>query len=178
MPKIAYAAASSSIQHEAHKHAAKMRRSIVRPHGNYPHSEFQFGTVKTIHDFATDGVAPSVDIYPDGSEQMSETQAVITEVKYLASYVPAVGDVVLVYRGYGRNRASRIVLGKVNGAPSPYPTPLGGFDSAGRHATNLLAVWGAASGTPASDLGNDGDWCATLDGHLWFKSAGTWTEKL
>ena len=178
MTRPANAAASASIRHAAVKHAAQITRALTRPHGNYPHAEVVFATVAAVHGFALDGKPASVDVYPNGAQNLGTQQALVKGAGYLASYVPTVGDAVAAVQGYGRVRSSLLVLGKATGAASPYPVPLGGFDSVGRFATGLLSLWGTVSGTPNAKLGADGDWCMTGDGHLWWKNAGSWVQKV
>lgn len=160
---------STKLQHSATLTAGKLNKTLTRPHGNYQHSEFMFATVEAIHAFP-----PTVDIQPNGA---SSPGTIIKTVKYMPYYVPTLNDVVLVYRGYGRNRSSRIVLGKPNGAASPYPIPLGGIAASGAFVTGLLNLWGAI-GVPSNSLGANDDWCMSQNGHIYFKSGGTWSVKV
>ena len=64
---------------------------------------YQWGKVAATHV----GPPATVDAYLDGSSSLT------TGLRYLASYTPAVNDVVLVARMQGRARAARVVLGKL-----------------------------------------------------------------
>ena len=76
--------------------AHSLRRELL---GNdFANSPWQWGKVSATHT-----VPNTVDLYLDGSTTLT------TGVRYLASYAPAVNDIVLV----GRYGADRFVLGKL-----------------------------------------------------------------
>jgi hypothetical protein len=156
--------------HHTRLAAAKIRRSLDQPSGNYDHAEHQWGVVAAVHAFP-----PTVDLYLNGAQNVPTPGNVTPTVKYLPWYVPTVGDVVLVYRGRGRLRSSRVVLGKLAGSASPYPLPLGSIID-GRFTCGPNAWWGGP-GAPPDALGTDGDWYAsTTTAHIYQLQSGTWTE--
>ena len=76
--------------------AHSLRRELLG--SDFTNSPWQWGKVSATH------TAPNtVDLYLDGSATLT------TGVRYLASYAPAVNDIVLV----GRYGADRFVLGKL-----------------------------------------------------------------
>ena len=113
---------NSRVVHRMRLTQAKITKKQARPQGNYPHDEHQYGVVEHINAGAT----PTLDLYLDGAQNFGSTEYLTKGVKYLAFYFPTVGDVVLVQRGKGGLRSSRLVLGKAAGAASPYALPLGG----------------------------------------------------
>jgi hypothetical protein len=149
----------SSTRHQAYLMQTKVTQKNRRPNGNYTHGEHQWGVVAAIND----GPPPTVDVYLNGMQNDPTDEAVTPELNYLSSYVPAVGDVVLVQRGAFRNRSDRVVLGKLNGSPSPYPTLLGNIDPAsGRYVQGPNALWGG-SGAPSTEVGIVGDFYFRTD---------------
>jgi hypothetical protein len=139
----------------------KVAKKAARPRGNYTHSEHQWGVIDAIHA----GPPATVDVYLDGSQNTGDTSNLVTGVKYLASYTPTVGDSVVIYRGFNRNRTSRVVLGKLIQS---------GFFVSGPN--NL---WGGA-GAPPSDLGATGDFymrtnaTTTANERLYVRQPGGW----
>jgi hypothetical protein len=124
-----------------------------RPNGNYHHGEHQWGVVAAVNNTAT----PTVDVFLDGTQESPEGN-LTPGIPYLASYAPSVNDVVLVYRGMYRNRTNRVVLGKLDGSATPYPTKLGNIDpSTRRFVQGQATLWGG-TGEPAPDLGESGDY--------------------
>ena len=142
---------STRTAHQARVVQTKVAKKAARPRGNYTHSEHQWGVIDAIHA----GPPATVDVYLDGSQNTGDTSNLVTGVKYLASYTPTVGDSVVIYRGFNRNRTSRVVLGKLYGSASPYPLPLGSIQS-GFFVSGPNNLWGGA-GAPPSDLGATGD---------------------
>lgn len=75
----------------------------------YVFSNYQFCKVKATHPH-------SVDLIPTGLTGMSTytaTTHLLKKVRYLASYTPTVGDIVVVGRGgYGGQATALFVLGK------------------------------------------------------------------
>jgi hypothetical protein len=160
--------------------AAQMSRKAQRPHGNYQHSEHQWGVIAAVND----GPPPSVDVWLDGSQVTGDPVNITTGLSYLSSYSPMVDDVVLVYRGYGKNRSDRLVLGDVAGQATPYPLLLGSIDpSTRRYTQGPNALWGGV-GIPSNSLGIDGDWYFRTDTpnilgqELYYKYGGEWTPLL
>ena len=167
--KVANSAVDARTAHTARTIGAKINQVVRQPHGHYSHDTLMVGTVDAIHPSPN----PSVDIYPNGAQVLGET-ALIPMVQYFPPYVPTIGDVVVVItQPVGKSRSLRFVLGKIAGAASPYPTPLGGEDSSGRYVYDLLNMWAAAA-VPPSTLGANNDWCLSQNGHMYFKSAGAW----
>lgn len=162
----------SKLAHQTRLNAHKLTKTSRRPHGHYDHAPFEYATIAAIHTSP-----PTLDIYPMGSQTMGSDQFLIPSVLYLPSYVPTVGDTVLVARGSQRTRSSYFVIGKANGAASPYPTPLGGINAAGQYVNDLVNLWGSMA-VPSTALGTDGDWCLSAAGHLYFKSSGAWVQQL
>jgi hypothetical protein len=173
-------ASSTRTAHQGRLLQQKVTKKQNRPQGNYLHSEFQWGEIQGIDP----GPPPTVSVFIDASPTATPN------VKYLASYVPTVGDVVLIQRGKSRVRSSRVVLHKLNGSATPYPTPLGGlivppsdsteFDGVtppSMHVQQVNNLWGSVE-LPPGNLGAAGDWCMGQNGHLYFNNAGTWEEKL
>jgi len=167
------------IQHQARlmQHAAT--RKTDKPTGNYEHAEHQWGVIAAVNV----GPPASVDVYLNATAA-DPTATPSPGISYLPSYVPTVGDVVLIYRGSARNRSDRVVLGKMAGAASPYPLPLGNIDPASRRwVQGPGALWGG-EGIPSIALGNDGDFYFRTDTpvivgqQLYVKSNGEWTEIL
>ena len=84
--------------------------------------------------------------------------------------VPAEGDTVLVMRGEGQQRSSRVVVGKLAGSASPYPLPLGTINPTGQYVSGPNAHWGGAlepGDLPPDGLGIPGDlfWNTTVPAH-------------
>ena len=141
-------------QHMTRLFQSQVTSKQLKPSGNYHHGEHQWGVVAAINNDAT----PTVDLYLDGAQNVPTDANLTQGIAFLSSYVPTVGDVVLVRRGDGRNRTDRVVLGKLNGSASPYPLPLGNIDSTtGRFVQGPNALWGG-TGQPASHLGITGDY--------------------
>lgn len=170
------AAISPQSAHQARLHSQKMQRKASHPQGNYDHSEFQWGVVHAIHT----GPPPSVDLYLDGTQNTKDTGYLTLGVPYLPGYVPTVGDTVIVRRGTRMSSSDRIVIGKPNGSPSPYPLPLGGLNASSQFVQGPNAIWGGA-GVPASSLGASGDYYfrtdtpATAGQRLYVRESGGWT---
>ncbi len=166
---------SAREHHQATLAAAKLRRALAKPSGNYDHAEHQWGVIAGIH---TD--PPSVDLYLDGA-QNAGVNYLTPNVLYDASYTPAMGDVVLVRRGTAHSRSDRYVIGKPAGSTSPYPLPLGSINGAGAFISGPSALWGG-SGVPPTSLGSGGDYFfrtdtpGTAGQRLYVKTApSTWT---
>jgi hypothetical protein len=170
---------NARVAHQARLIQTKITRKQTRPHGNYSHSEHQWGVVHAVNQ----GGTQTVDLFLDGAQNTGNPANITPSVKHLASYVPTEGDVVLVYRGAGRSRSSRVVLGKLNGAASPYPLPLGSVDTQGRFTSGPNAQWGGP-GVPPVTLGITGDWYMRTDTPgismqmLYVKTASGWTPVL
>lgn len=62
---------------------------------------------------ATVTLLATLDLYLDGTQGLADTAYLVTGIKYLASYSPTVGDVVLVCRGTGHLKSDRVALGKL-----------------------------------------------------------------
>ena len=141
-------------QHMTRLFQSQVTSKQLKPSGNYHHGEHQWGVVAAINNDAT----PTVDLYLDGAQNVPTDANLTQGIAFLSSYVPTVGDVVLVRRGDGRNRTDRVVLGKLGGSASPYPVPLGNIDPpTGRFVQGPNALWGG-TGQPASHLGITGDY--------------------
>jgi len=170
------AAISPQSAHQARLHSQKVQRKASHPQGNYDHSEFQWGVVHAIHV----GPPPSVDLYLDGTQNTANTAYLTLGVAYLAGYVPTAGDTVIVRRGVRRSSSDRIVIGKPNGSPSPYPLPLGGLNASNQFIQGPNAIWGGP-GVPPSSLGASGDYYfrtdtpATAGQRLYVRESGGWT---
>lgn len=158
-------ASSTRTAHQARLLQQKVTKKQNRPQGNYTHDEFQWGQV--------DGIDPGPP--PTVSVKIDASTTATPNLKYLASYVPTVGDVVLIQRGKGRNRSSRMVLGKPVGSASPYPLPLGTITSEGMFVSGPNALWGGDE-APPEQLGNDGDWYLQGGGTSYYKYAGAWVS--
>jgi len=144
---------ASQTAHSARLIQTQMTRKARRPQGNYTHDTFQWGLVNAINA----GPPATVDLYLNGTHQTANPDLITPSVPYLASYVPTLGDVVLVQRGLFRNRTSRVIVGKLYGSPSPYPLPLGNIDpGSGRFISGPNAIWGGF-GAPNPNLGQLGD---------------------
>ena len=168
---------ASQTAHAARLVQAQMTKKGRRPQGNYTHDAFQWGVVQAIHPASSSGPA-CVDIYLNGTQNDTNNN-LTTNVAYVASYYPTVGDTVLVQRGMFRNRTSRVVIGKLYGTPSPYPLPLGNIDpDTNRYVTGPGALWGG-TGAPSSLLGSPGDYYFRTDAQtsgeqIYQNVAGTW----
>lgn len=148
----------ASNAHQARLIQSQMTSKVNRPNGNYHHGEHQWGVIDAVND----GPPPSVDVYLDGAQNNPENN-LTPQLAYLSSYAPTVGDVVLIYRGDGRNRTSRVVLGKLNGSATPYPVLLGSNDpDSGRYQMGPNALWGGQH-EPPPDLGLPGDYYFRTD---------------
>lgn len=55
----------------------------------------------------------TADIYLDGTQTLNNTDYLTVGLRWLVSYTPAVGDVVIVARGTGGLRSDRLILGTV-----------------------------------------------------------------
>lgn len=169
-------AVSPQMAHQARLLTQKTVRQQRNPQGNYDHSEFQWGYVNAINL----GPPPSLDLYLDGSQTTNDTAYLTKQVAYLASYVPTVGDAVLVRRGTRRSSSDRVVVGKLNGSTSPYPLALGGVNSSGQYVQGPNAVWGGV-GVPPSTLGMVGDYYYRTDTpsvanqRIYVYQSGGWT---
>lgn len=166
----------ASTRHQAHLMQAKVTQKINRPNGNYSHAPHQWGVVASINL----GPPPSVNLHLSGTNNVPSQTNLTLAVPYLSSYVPAIGDVVLLQRGVDRGRMSRVVLGKLVGSPSPYPVLLGSISpSTGQYITGPSALWGGV-GAPPNSIGNNGDYYfrsdqpLTLQETIYVKSAGEW----
>jgi hypothetical protein len=150
------------------KSVQKQRRNL----GNYVHDTIQWGVVKAINI----GPPATLDVDIAGTQNNQDDPAGVTQnVKWSHPYVPTIGDTVWLIRGTWRNRTSRFVGGKMYGSATPYPLPLGGVDSAGRHTAGPGALWGGSEPPPGT-LGSDGDWYhATTSATLYQKTSGVWT---
>lgn len=175
---------SSRVAHQTRLVTGKIATKLSNPHGNYQHSQIQWGVVNAINGFAAVGpqgqpIPNTVNVYPAGSQNTSDTANLLYGVKYMSWYVPTIGDTVVMLRGFGRNRSSKIIIGKLYGSASPYPLPLGGLLS-GRYVTGPNAIWGGA-GAPNALIGITGDYYfrtdtpSTSGQRLYVKESGGWT---
>ncbi len=168
-------ATSPQIAHEARLQTQQVTRQTRNAVGNYEAAEFQWGVVDSI----SAGPPPSVDLYLDGTQTLSNTAYLTKGVRYLAGYVPTVGDTVIVQRGLKRSASDRVVIGKLDGSTSPYPLPLGGVNSSSQFVQGPNAIWGGA-GVPPSTLGIQGDYYfrtdtpATADQRLYVYQSTGW----
>ena len=145
--------------HEARLHQTAMTQKVLKPNGNYHHGEHQWGVIENI----TVGPPSTVDVYLDGTQNAADPAQLTLGIPYLSSYVPTVGDVVLLYRGDQRNRTNRVVLGKLYGSASPYPLPLGQIEpKTQRFISGPNALWGGA-GSPMPGTGRNGDYYFRTD---------------
>jgi hypothetical protein len=165
---------TARMAHKMRLAQTKISKKQARPLGNYLHAEHEYGTVAAIHA----GPPPTVDLYLNGSQNMGSTTYLTTGVKYLAPYVPTVGDVVLIQRGSEKLRTSRMILGKPNGSASPTIVPFCAKNGSGQWTIGPNGLWGG-SGAPPASLGTNGDFYFRTDtGNILFKSAGAWTVKV
>ena len=124
---------------------------------------------------------PTLDVYPDGSQHTNNPAYLMPGLRWLASYVPTAGDVVLIRRGQGLSSSDRLVLGKVNGSPSPHALLLSTLNAAQKWTQGPNALWGGA-GAPTIPLATssqpgaqNGDWFFQTDAEaLWQLQGGTW----
>ena len=129
--------------------ARQLQRALIPPNGVGVSGPWQWGTVASIS-----ATTSTVGVYLD-----SNAGTAVAGIPYVDSYVPTVGDAVVVGRGMGPSKTSRIVLGRAN----PYH--------------NVSYVNGAApttgtyrAGTVLPDLTYPGiSWLCTSGG-----SPGTW----
>lgn len=171
-----------ALAHAIRLNQHKLARAQARPQGNYDHAPDQFGVIAAIHP----GPTPTYDVYPDGAQNTGNTNYLMLGLKILDGVTPpSVNDVVLIRRGVGRSSSDRIIVGRLNGTPSPSPVPLGGLDSEGRHVSQLLNHWGSVTDPPPSpsSMGAvEGDWCESTGGHLYFATGAapntTWVQKI
>lgn len=141
-PKIANQAVDAKTAHMARQHAGALTKAIRKPHGNYSHDTLHLGVVNQIHGPGIDGQPPSVDIYPNGAQQLSPS-SLMKAIPYLASYTPNPRDVVIVVtQPMGKSRSLRYVLGKVDGTPSPYQTLLGSCSPNLLYSVTANPTWG------------------------------------
>lgn len=91
---------------------------------------------------------PTVDVYLDGWQSppanlpVGVTKVLTTGIRYLSTYIPAVGHVALLGRGTGLQKSDRIVLGRLAAGPNTaYPF----FKEAG--FSSLGPLLNASSGT-------------------------------
>ena len=185
-------AASPQMAHRIRLAQQQLARAQARPQGNYDHHPTQWGVVEGI-DF---GPPLLVSVYPDGAQNTGNpaylmgkndptTQQIVPGIPCMPGYVPTKGDVVVMLRGMGRSSSDRLVLGKLNGAPSPYPLPLGGINAAGQWVQGPGALWGG-SGAPTIPIAtssqpgaSDGDWYLQIDAPaVWQVQAGAWAQVL
>lgn len=166
-----------ALAHEAQLQMERQARIRRNPSGTYDDVEYQWGYVDSINT----GPPPTLNLYLDGTQTLGNTAYLTRNVRYLASYVPNVGDVVIVQRGKFRSSSDRVVLGKLAGSPSPTPLPLCSINASNNQWTvgpNML--WGGA-GAPPSTLGQSGDFYlrtdtpSTSDQRLYVNINGTWT---
>lgn len=184
------AAVPAAVAHQIRLAQHKITQANARPQGNYDHDVFQWGVIEAIDQ----GPPLLVSLWPDGAQHTAnpayligkvdtDTGQVLPGVAVLAGYVPTVGDVVLIRRGSGNSTSDRVVIGKLNGAASPYPTPLGGINTAGQWVQGPGALWGGA-GTPTIPLATatqpgarNGDWYYQTDAaHQFQMQAGAWVQ--
>jgi hypothetical protein len=88
-----------------------LRQQLSPP--QFVHGPWQWGVVHAVNA----GPPPSVDLYLDGTQTLGDTSYLTHAVRYVASYNPAVGDIVLVSRGTGGLRTDRVVLGPLRAEP-------------------------------------------------------------
>ena len=149
---------SARDQHQARLMQHKIARKAAQPNGNYGHSEYQWGVVAAINE----GPPPTVDLYLNGTQDLGD-EYLTKNVHYLDNYTPNMDDVVLVQRGTGKGRTSRVVLSNVAGSATPYQTLLGGINPENRQFTQgPSALWGGV-GEPVPWLGNVGDYYFRTD---------------
>lgn len=169
-------ATSPYIAHQARLISIESQRANNNPRGNYTPTEFQWGVIESINA----GPPPTVNLYLDGSQTLNDTAYLTPNVAYLSTYVPVVGDTVLVHRGVGRSSSDRVVIGKLGGSTSPFPLPLAYYDATtSQNLQTGNAVWGGP-GVPAATLGAEGDMYvrtdapATAGERLYFKTSTGW----
>lgn len=69
---------------------------------------FQWGYVNAVH------TSPNtVDLYLDGTQTLNDTAYLTPGVRYVDTYSPTVGDVVVVLRNIGASATDRVVVGKL-----------------------------------------------------------------
>lgn len=107
------------MRHSAHgmPGVAGTINRLLNPQGNSLVSAFQMGKVHAKH---TKGGKKTLDIYMSGATQMTSprtTEAATTltkGIRYLHTYTPTVGDIVIVARFTRRRQTcGRFVLGKL-----------------------------------------------------------------
>lgn len=152
------AATNPQIAHAARLQTQQVTRQTRNSVGNYEAAEFQWGVVHAVNA----GPPPHVDVYLDGTQTLNDTSYLTTGIRYLAGYVPTVGDVVIIQRGLKRSASDRLVLGVLAGSPSPYPLPLGNINSSSQYVQGPNAIWGG-SGVPPAALGIVGDYYFRTD---------------
>ena len=91
-----------------------LRKELVPP--QFTHGPYQWGVVENINTGP-----PSVDLYLDGTQTLSDTAYLTKGVRYLSDYRPTVGDVVLVARGTGGLKTDRVVIQRLAVATDAFP---------------------------------------------------------
>ena len=184
--KVANSAVDARTAHAMRGVGAKINRAVTRPHGHYSHDALMLGTIAAIHGWTIDGLPPSVDIHPNGAQNMGTVETLMKSVQYLESYWPVIGDVVvMITQPVGKSRSLRYVIGAVDGSASPYPRPLGHLDSVGRWVQGPGSIWGG-TGAPTITLADpsasppvqgavNGDWYLQMDEPIaWVMLGGVW----
>ncbi len=142
------------------------------PLGNYEHTPYQWGVVDAINP----GPPPSVNVYLDGSQMFNDPGQITQNIRYLDTYHPTVGDVVVVCRNTGKSSSDRWVMGKLSGSTTPSPVILENLVS-GQYVAGPNGLWGG-SGTPGTALGQDGDFyfnsTGTTGNRIFIKQSGAW----
>lgn len=169
-------AVNPSTAHQARIITQKMTRYQRNPRGNYDPSPYQWGYVHSINT----GPPPSVNLYLDGTQTLSDTSYLTNNVRYNASYTPTVGDVVLVARGTGKSSSDRTVILKLAGSPTPTFTPFSSYNtSTSQYTLGPNGMWGG-SGVPPTTIGVSGDYYFRTDTptvanqRLYVNQSGTW----
>lgn len=162
-PKFPNQAADAKTQHQGRQTASAQGKVLRQPHGNYSHDSIMIVQVAAVHNFNIDGNPPSVDVYPNGAQNLSSTSLMLG-VQYLDTYVPNVGDVcIMLTQPTGKARSLRFILGHVAANASPKELPLGTIDSTGRYIVGNGGLWGgpydpnALGPSGTSNLGAVGD---------------------
>lgn len=164
------------IAHQARLLAHANQQATFNPQGNYDPSSFQWGVVDAVNV----GPPPTVDLYLDGTQTLNDTAYLTPKVRYDASTVLYVNDVVLVYRGTNHHSSDRVVLLKLAGSASPTPLLLSGYNASSQYTQGPNGIWGG-SGVPPATLGQSGDYYfrtdtpGTSSQRIYINNAGTWT---
>ncbi|MEM0142420.1 MAG: hypothetical protein QXL94_00500 [Candidatus Parvarchaeum sp.] len=168
----------TKVLHQTVLNSQLANKKIRRPLGSYDHNPYQWGVVTNINI----GPPPSVDLYLDGAQATGDPKAITTNVRYLDTYVPTNGDVVIVCRNTNRSSSDRWVMGKLAGSPSPSMLPLSFYDATtGQWAMSGQGLYGGP-GAPNSTIGGVGDYYFNTTGaagsRVWIHTDTGWTAIL